>query len=134
AAYRAEANAIASRNSHERVDILDVLSTIENDSQKVVSLGYDLASAHRAAAAQLVVGAQKSLALLQEVIFGALGLLMLIGACAIALVYREMIAPLQLKLVEIGNSGAMQAIYKEIGRVAATSATILIQGESGTGK
>ncbi len=28
----------------------------------------------------------------------------------------------------------MQAIYKEIGRVAATSATVLIQGESGTGK
>ena len=34
----------------------------------------------------------------------------------------------------IGNSGVMQAIYKEIGRVAATSATVLIQGESGTGK
>jgi hypothetical protein len=44
--------------------------------------------------------AQKSLALLQEVIFGALALLMMIGAWAIALVYREMIAPLQLKLVE----------------------------------
>ena len=34
----------------------------------------------------------------------------------------------------IGDSGVMQAIYKEIGRVAATSATVLIQGESGTGK
>jgi DNA-binding NtrC family response regulator len=34
----------------------------------------------------------------------------------------------------IGKSGVMQAIYKEIGRVAATSATVLIQGESGTGK
>ena len=34
----------------------------------------------------------------------------------------------------IGNSVVMQAIYKEIGRVAATSTTVLIQGESGTGK
>lgn len=34
----------------------------------------------------------------------------------------------------IGKSAAMQAVYKEIGRVAATSATVLIQGESGTGK
>ena len=34
----------------------------------------------------------------------------------------------------IGKSRVMQAIYKEIGRVAATSATVLIQGESGTGK
>jgi DNA-binding NtrC family response regulator len=34
----------------------------------------------------------------------------------------------------IGNSAAMQTIYKEIGRVAATPAAVLIQGESGTGK
>src|SRR4029077_9869199 len=34
----------------------------------------------------------------------------------------------------IGNSAAMQGIYKEIGRVAATPAAVLIQGESGTGK
>ena len=34
----------------------------------------------------------------------------------------------------IGNSRAMQAIYKEIGRVAATPATILIRGATGTGK
>jgi transcriptional regulator with GAF, ATPase, and Fis domain len=34
----------------------------------------------------------------------------------------------------IRNSRFMQAIYKEIGRVAATSAAVLIQGESGTGK
>jgi len=34
----------------------------------------------------------------------------------------------------IGQSRAMQAIYKEIGRVAATSATVLIRGATGTGK
>jgi nitrogen regulation protein NR(I) len=34
----------------------------------------------------------------------------------------------------IGNSRAMQAIYKEIGRVAATPVTILIRGATGTGK
>jgi DNA-binding NtrC family response regulator len=34
----------------------------------------------------------------------------------------------------IGKSRAMQAVYKEIGRIAATSATVLIRGETGTGK
>jgi nitrogen regulation protein NR(I) len=34
----------------------------------------------------------------------------------------------------IGNSRAMQAIYKEIGRVAATAVTVLIRGATGTGK
>jgi len=34
----------------------------------------------------------------------------------------------------IGQSRAMQAVYKEIGRVAATRATVLIRGETGTGK
>ena len=34
----------------------------------------------------------------------------------------------------IGNSAAMQAIYKIIGRAAGTDATILVTGETGTGK
>lgn len=34
----------------------------------------------------------------------------------------------------IGNSRAMQALYKEIGRVAATPVTVLIRGATGTGK
>jgi DNA-binding NtrC family response regulator len=34
----------------------------------------------------------------------------------------------------IGQGRAMQAIYKEIGRVAATQATVLIRGATGTGK
>ena len=34
----------------------------------------------------------------------------------------------------IGHSPAMQEVYKAIGRVSATSATVLIRGESGTGK
>jgi transcriptional regulator with GAF, ATPase, and Fis domain len=34
----------------------------------------------------------------------------------------------------IGQSAAMQAIYKEIGRVALKPVTVLIRGETGTGK
>jgi nitrogen regulation protein NR(I) len=34
----------------------------------------------------------------------------------------------------IGNSRPMQSIYKEIGRIAGTTVTVLIRGETGTGK
>jgi DNA-binding NtrC family response regulator len=34
----------------------------------------------------------------------------------------------------VGSSRAMQALYKEIGRVATTSVTVLIRGATGTGK
>ncbi len=34
----------------------------------------------------------------------------------------------------VGRSRVMQSVYKEIGRVAATAATVLIRGETGTGK
>jgi len=34
----------------------------------------------------------------------------------------------------IGNSRAMQSVYKEIGRIAATPVTVLIRGATGTGK
>ncbi len=34
----------------------------------------------------------------------------------------------------VGNSRAMQAVYKEIGRIAATPITVLIRGATGTGK
>lgn len=81
-AYRTEADAIASSSDQDRSSVLNVLSKIESASQKLLSLGYDLASAHRAAAAQVVDAAQKSLTLLQEVIFGALLLLLILGAWA----------------------------------------------------
>jgi len=34
----------------------------------------------------------------------------------------------------VGNSPAMRAVYKQLGQIAATNATVLIRGETGTGK
>jgi transcriptional regulator with GAF, ATPase, and Fis domain len=41
---------------------------------------------------------------------------------------------LDLGLLPVGGSAAMQAVYKAIGRVAPLNVTVLIRGESGTGK
>ena len=60
-AYRAEARAIAASSGIGQADVLAVLARIERASQQLLSLGYDLASAHRTAAAELVDASQKSL-------------------------------------------------------------------------
>jgi two-component system nitrogen regulation response regulator GlnG len=49
-------------------------------------------------------------------------------------VEREMRGRFEVGVAIIGNSPAMQEIYKIIGRIANTDTTILVQGESGTGK
>ena len=43
-------------------------------------------------------------------------------------------APGQARDAIVGNSRAMQSLYKEIGRVAAQPVSVLIRGETGTGK
>jgi signal transduction histidine kinase len=100
AAYEAKAKTIAANDSMDRNNPLAVLSEIENASKNILNLGYDLASAHRAATAQLVDESQKSLTVLQLVITGALALLLAVGLWIVTIFYRELIAPLQLKLVE----------------------------------
>jgi len=47
---------------------------------------------------------------------------------------RELRGRFEVGVAIVGNSPAMQEIYKTIGRVANTDATVLIHGESGTGK
>jgi signal transduction histidine kinase len=119
ATYQAEARMIAASNPADQHDVLPVLSKIENSSQKILSLGYDLASAHRAATAQLVDESQKSLTLLQQVIFVALALLLMIGGWIVIIFYREMIAPLQLKLVESWMMTERQEKLASLGVLAA---------------
>ena len=99
--------------------MLAVLSKIEGASQQLLSLGYELAGAHRTAAAQLVDASQKALTLLQQVIFTALVLLMILSAWAITIVYREMIAPMRLKLVESRLTIERQEKLASLGVLAA---------------
>ena len=118
-AYRAEARTIATSDDSRQVDVLAVLSKIEGASQQLLSLGYELASAHRTAAAQLVDASQKALTLLQQVIFTALVLLMILSGWAITILYREMIAPMRRKLVESRLTIERQEKLASLGVLAA---------------
>ena len=118
-AYRAEARAIAASSGIGQADVLAVLTRIERASQQLLSLGYDLASAHRTAAAALVDASQKSLTLLQQVIFTALVLLIILSAWAVIIIYREMIAPMRLKLVESRLTIERQEKLASLGVLAA---------------
>ncbi|MFY9986770.1 MAG: ATP-binding protein [Chthoniobacterales bacterium] len=119
AAYDAEAKTIAADNSSEHRDVLPTLSRIESSSQKILSLGYDLANAHRAATVRLVADSQRSLTLLQRIIFVALALVLALGALVIAIFYREMVAPLQRKLVESRTMIERQEKLASLGVLAA---------------
>ena len=52
----------------------------------------------------------------------------------VTMLKKELKERYQIEKNIIGNSSAMQDIYKTIGKVAGSDVTILIQGESGTGK
>ncbi|CAH2031867.1 sigma-54-dependent transcriptional regulator [Trichlorobacter ammonificans] len=52
----------------------------------------------------------------------------------VSLLKQELKDRYQVEKNIIGNSPAMQEVYKTIGKVAASDVTVLIQGESGTGK
>ncbi|MGZ4975186.1 MAG: two-component system sensor histidine kinase NtrB [Limisphaerales bacterium] len=66
----------------------------------IFDLGHLLADAHRATLEAAFLDSQKSISLLRWVIFGSLGLLIGSLIWLFVTVYREMIAPLQLKLVQ----------------------------------
>jgi signal transduction histidine kinase len=73
---------------------------VEAAEERLITLGLKLANAHREALGRFVASTQQSLALLQAVIFTALLALVLLATWAGAVVYREMIAPLRVKLIE----------------------------------
>lgn len=117
--YRAVARGIAASSGIGQADVMAVLTKIERASQQLLSLGYDLANAHRAAAAELVNASQKSLTLLQQVIFTSLVLLMILSVWAVIIIYREMIAPMRLKLVESRLTIERQEKLASLGVLAA---------------
>ena len=76
------------------------MEKIINASMIMLGLGYQLEDAHREVLETFLFSSQKSVAMLQRLIFGSLLVLLGLGIWLSVTVYKEMIAPLRLKLVE----------------------------------
>lgn len=98
--YLATAEAITRGTSPDSRIVAERTAAIEQAAQRLVALGTELSQAHRQALGVLLDAGEQSLARLQIVIFGALLLLIALAAWAVQVVYREMIAPLRVQLLE----------------------------------
>ncbi|MBI3849672.1 MAG: hypothetical protein HY298_05195 [Verrucomicrobia bacterium] len=92
---------------------------VEGKSQRLIELVYQLANAHGESLNRFLADSQKSLAYLRSLIFSALFLLLLLGAWLATVVYREMITPLRLKLVESRTIIERQEKLASLGMLAA---------------
>ena len=98
---------------------LDQLPIVETAEQRMLNLGLELAHKHHEALARLAASTQHSVTLLQGVVFAALlGLLLLAGWAAV-FVYREMIAPLRVELIESKALAARREKLASLGILAA---------------
>ncbi len=88
-------------------------------AQRLFDLGHDLAQAHYESRNQLLTHAQQSLTDLRWSVLGLLGLLFLFGLALAALVYRDLIAPLHVKLVESQSRVERREKLAALGMLAA---------------
>jgi signal transduction histidine kinase len=72
----------------------------QEESDRLIKLGYDLADAHQIVVDQLYAETNRSTARLRAVLVTAFALLILLSGGIWGLVYRDMIVPLQARLIE----------------------------------
>ena len=73
---------------------------VEHESKVLLDFAFQLVEAHQESLKRFVTDSQKSLSFLRSLIFASLFVLLLLEAWLAVVVYREMINPLRIKLVE----------------------------------
>jgi signal transduction histidine kinase len=119
--YMAAAHDIETRirSGPPTVTPLVEFADFEKQSQRVLNLGSQLAKAHLDSMGSFLAGSQKSLTYLRVVLLISLALLLLAGGGLAVVVYRELIAPLRLKLVESQALMERQEKLASLGLLAA---------------
>jgi signal transduction histidine kinase len=105
----------------QRSASMDDFTPVRAESQRLFDLGRDLGMAHYEAHSQLLTHANRVLNQFQWLTLCSLALLFLFGIVLAALVYRDMIAPLRLKLVE---SQALVERHEKLASLGALAAGV----------
>ena len=94
-------------------------AAFETEAQRLFALSWSLADAHRARRNEIMAEARQTTDFLRRVQVGSLLLLFLAGLALAGIVYRDMIAPLRLKLVENQALVERQEKLASLGMLAA---------------
>jgi len=117
--YLATAEKVAGSAEAKTAQPLERFSTVQIASQKLLARGADLAQAHQSALEHFLSETQRSLLNLQIAICAALALLTGLGIWGGVVVYRDMIAPMRVELVESRGLIERQEKLASLGVLAA---------------
>ena len=119
--YMAAATAINNKIYTTRQSITRVVefTDLEKQSKRILDLGIQLSEAHQQSMDLLQSQNIKSLGILRWALIGSLTLLLVAGMCLSFLVYRDMIQPLQVQLVESRQLAERQEKLASLGMLAA---------------
>lgn len=119
--YLASARAVNAKVyfSHQSVTHLAELSDFEKQSNRILDLGFKLATAHQESLDSFRAQSIRSFDILRVMLSGLLILLFAAGCWLAVVVYRDMIAPLQVQLVESQHLMERQEKLVSLGMLAA---------------
>ena len=95
------------------------LARVEKESARLNALGYELVEAHRESLKQFIAESQRTVEWLRWYFLAAFTALLVLGVLAARLVYRALIAPLQVKLLESQATIERQEKLASLGLLAA---------------
>jgi signal transduction histidine kinase len=119
--YTAAAEAINAKvfSTSQSITRVDELTDFEQQSRRVLELSLELAKAHQDSLDSFQKQTGESLTTLRNLLFGSLAMLLGVGGWLAVMVYREMIAPLQVQLVESRQLAERQEKLASLGMLAA---------------
>jgi len=119
--YVAKSSALADANpiDEPKVIMVDRFGQIQHASEQLLTLTNKLANIRRETLSQSIRKSERSVLILQQVIFGSLVALIFLTGWGARVIYRDTIAPLRLKLIESREIAERREKLASLGVLAA---------------